>query len=231
MKKRFLVIGAHPDDADFAFAGTAAKIAKEGGEVFLGVVTDGSKGEDVLKQKKGELLAKKREEEQKNSAKIVGIRDVYFLREKDGEIENDYNLRKKLVRIIREIRPDIVVSFDPGNFSFEGFYRFHRDHRISAVAVFDAVYPAAGSSNFFPELLKEELNVHSVNELWFFSTKKSEFTIDISDTIDIKIKSLLEHKSQIKDKKKFAEKIRERAKKEGNEKISYGESFRKIKMN
>jgi LmbE family N-acetylglucosaminyl deacetylase len=59
-----------------------------------------------------------------------------------------------LVRVLRQYRPDVVLSMDPANLRFENVYVAHADHRAAALAVFDAIYPAARNRNFFPELLE-----------------------------------------------------------------------------
>ncbi len=151
MKKRFLAIAAHPDDLDFTCAGTTAKLVKEGKEVFYLIISDGSKGSHKVKLSP-KNLAKIRQAEQKRAAKVLGVKNVFFLGLRDGDIENTKFLRKKIVQIIRKVKPEIILSFDPASHSFDNPHRFHRDHRQTAEAVFDAIYPAAGSESVFPEL-------------------------------------------------------------------------------
>ena len=138
-------------------------------------------------------------------------------------------MRKKILKLIREQKPDIVFSFDPANQCFDSFYRFHRDHRVGAEAVFDAIYPAAGSKAFFPELVDSGVMPHQIREAWFFGTKQPNIYVDITDTIDKKIEALKQHDGQILDMKKAEKHILERARKIGKKnKLKYAESFRQL---
>lgn len=227
MLKTFLVFSAHPDDLDFACSGTVAKLRKEGNKVVYCIISNGEKGTHKLKVSKKEII-RIREKEQKRSAKILGVKKVIFLNEKDGEVENTKALRRKLVRVIREIKPDIVLSSDPAVFAFDNFYRYHRDHRKAAEAVFDSLYPASGSEAFFPDLKKKP---HTIKEAWFFATDQPNFWIDISATIDKKIKALLSHQSQMTDQGKLKNMILSWAQAKGRrKKMRYAETFRKLKL-
>lgn len=225
-KRRFLVISPHPDDLDFACAGTMAKLVQEGNEVLELIVSDGSKGSHKVGLG-GAKLASIREKEERKAAKTLGARKVDFLREKDGELENTPALRKKLVAFMRKVKPDVVISGEPAH-GFENVYRAHRDHRMAAEAVFDAVYPAVGNKSFFPELLKRGLKPHSIAELWFWGPAKPDKTVDITKTMGLKIKALSCHESQIEDMKRMEKRIREHAKKAGKGK--YAEAFRVFKL-
>lgn len=152
-----------------------------------------------------------------------------FLREPDGDLENTKMLREKIVRVIREVKPDVIFSFDPANQRFDSFGRFHRDHRVAAESVFDAMYPAAGSDVFFPELAKAGFSPHQVQGAWFFGPEKPNVWIDISKTIDKKLKALHSHESQINDARGLEKRIRDRARKEGRKKkMRYAETFRAL---
>lgn len=225
---RVLVFSAHPDDLDFGCSGTVAEWVKEGREVYYCILTDGSKGKFTKISDHG--IIKIREKEQKNAAKVVGAKDIIFLRERDSELQNTKELRKKLVEVIREIKPDIVMCFDPANNSFDNFYRFHRDHRTSGEIVFDAIYPDAGSEAFFPELTKD-YPPHKIKEAWFYATDKPNVFVDISETIEKKFEALRQHKSQIIDFKKVEERVKSWASEFGKRaKVKYAEAFRKVDL-
>lgn len=232
-KKRFLVFSPHPDDVDFGCSGTVAKITKQGNEVIYCVVTNGEKGlgkdKDSLRKKINlRQIAKIREKEQKTAAGIVGVKKVIFLREKDGEVENAKELRKKLVRVVRQVRPEIVIGFDPANLAFDNFYRSHRDHRKVAEAVFDSLYPSSGSAAFFPELKEKP---HQIKEAWFFGGNSPNFFIDISQTIDKKLSALKSHQSQIKNEKALEKRVLGWARETGKKKkMKYAEAFRRLEL-
>jgi LmbE family N-acetylglucosaminyl deacetylase len=227
MKRKFLVISPHPDDADFGASGCVAKLVKEGNTVEYMIVSDGSKGSHVIGLS-GKKLALIREKEQKASAKILGVSKVTFLRQIDGEIENTPQLRKRLVKEMRRIKPDCVMSFDPSSLKFESVYRSHRDHRLVAEAVFDAIYPAVGNVSFFPELVKQGFGPHQIKELWFFASPRPNRRIDITKTMDIKLAALGCHKSQMGDMSDFEKFIRTRARTEAKKAGRYAEGFRVI---
>lgn len=227
MSKTILVFSAHPDDLDFGCSGTVAKLVKQGNKVVYCIISNGEKGVGKLKISPQQIV-KLRQKEQKRAASIVGVKDVIFLNEKDGEVENTVALRKKLVSVIRKVKPEIVLSFDPANFLFDNFYRCHSDHRKAAEAVFDALYPASGSQAFFQDLKKKP---HAIKEVWFFATYQPNLWIDISGTIDKKIKALLSHSSQISDKKELEKRIFSWVRKMGRKKkMKYAEAFRKLQL-
>jgi len=226
MKRKYLVISPHPDDLDFGCGGTIAKLTKAGNVVEELIVSDGSRGSHKVGFG-GKKLAALREKEERAAAKALGAKRVRFLREKDGEVENTRTLRKKLVEAIRKIKPDVVLSSEPFH-QFENMYRSHRDHRVVAEAVFDAIYPAAGNDSFFPELLKKGLQAHHIKELWFWAPMKANKVVDITATLRQKIKALSCHKSQIADMKGMAKLIRDHARK--GKKGKYVETFRVLKL-
>ena len=226
--EKFLVISSHPDDLEFSCGGTVAKLRKDGKQVEYLIVADGSKGSHKVGFD-GKKLAQLRQKEQKTAAKTLGVEKVTFLGEVDGAVENTPQLRKKLVKEIRQAKPDVVLSFDPSSLDFENVYLAHRDHRMAAEAAFDALYPAVGSGAFFPELLKEGIRPHQVKEIWFFATSRPNKWVDITATIGLKLQALFCHESQLEDAKKFEEIIRKSAAKEGKQKkIKYAECFRVI---
>lgn len=181
------------------------------------------------------LLSEKKEEEA--AAKVLGAKKVHFLNEVDGEVENTKSLRKKIVKAVRRIKPDIILSFDPSSLQFESVYRSHRDHRMAAEAAFDALYPALGNSSFFPELIKQGFPPHKAKEVWFFATPRPDKFVDISKTMHLKIKALQCHKSQIADMREMERRVKERMLLEGisankarQGKMKYAEVFRVIAL-
>ncbi|MFQ6090624.1 MAG: PIG-L deacetylase family protein [Candidatus Bipolaricaulia bacterium] len=230
---KILVISPHPDDLDFACAGTVARLVGEGHEVSYVIVSDGSKGTRGVPEGKniGEAeLIELRKREQREAARVVGVEDVTFLGFKDGEIEDTPKLREELVKQIRRFKPDIVFSFDPAP-SFDSFFRAHRDHRMVAVAVFDAIYPASHNRLYFPHLLEQGYEPHRIGEAWFFSTVNPDRFIDITETMEKKIAALACHRSQLRDMERIAELVKERAREWGEVGgYRYAEAFRRVEM-
>ncbi len=210
-KKRILVILAHPDDPEFFMGATLSRWGALGHEIRYCLLTTGQKGSQDVDQKP-EVLAALRKTEQQNAANILGVKSIEFLDYVDGEVIPDLEMRKKIVRVIRRYKPQIVVSSDPLNY-FPGDNRVnHPDHRAAGQAVLDAVFPAAGNPMFFPELISEEaLMPVNVAELWFSIPAEANLVVDVSRYFDEKIKAILCHRSQINmDVKKFEEMMKTR---------------------
>lgn len=196
MKQKLVVlgVGAHPDDLEFNAAGTFAKFAKEGADCYYLICTDGSKGSSDPKMTP-KRLAGIRDSEQRASAKMLGVKEVFFLHHTDGELVADLALRKEIVRYIRRLKPDIVITQDPTHMFTERFVN-HADHRAASVATVDAVFPAARNSMTFPELKREGLEAHRVSEMYLANMSNPNFAVDVSDFIDLKVRALGLHKSQ-----------------------------------
>src|SRR5256714_15513149 len=103
---RALAVFAHPDDGEFGFAGTVAKLAQEGTEVHYVCITDGSAGSNEPGVTR-EQLRPIREREQRAAAEVLGVREVHFLGFVDGTLELTMDLRKALTRVVRSVRPDL----------------------------------------------------------------------------------------------------------------------------
>jgi LmbE family N-acetylglucosaminyl deacetylase len=205
-----LVILAHPDDPEFFCGGTLARWADQGRQIRYCLLTRGERGGTGLEHDP-EDLARLRQSEQRAAARILGIHDVEFLDQPDGYLVPDLNLRKQIVRVLRRLRPDIVVTCDPTNLYPSDRYINHPDHRAAGQAVLDAIFPAAGSALFFPELLTEEgLAPHKVRQVFLSLTREPNTAIDVTATVERKIAALREHRSQITDQAGLEERIRGR---------------------
>jgi LmbE family N-acetylglucosaminyl deacetylase len=186
-----MVVTPHPDDAEYGVAGTVARWTREGKQVIYVVCTNGDKGTSDVNLKP-EQLADIREKEQMAAAKLLGVREVIFLRHPDQGLEDTSLFRKQIVRLIRLYRPKIVVTSDPYR-----RYIWHRDHRITGQVTLDAVFPCARDHLAYPDLLKDGLQPHKVHEMLFWASEEANYRADITDTFDLKIAALRCHKSQI----------------------------------
>ncbi len=228
--RRVMVVVAHPDDAEFGAAGTLALWAKEGSEIIYVLCTSGDKGTSDVSIKPAEL-ARRREQEQKAAAAIVGAREVVFLRYEDGVLLNTLQLRRDIVRQIRTYRPDVVVCQDPTS-RFRDNYINHPDHRAAGDATLDAVFPSARDPHVFPELLAEGLQPHKVLEVYLMGPASPNTWIDISRTLDLKLAALRQHVSQFDDPEQVMERVRQRAREMADgHGMEYAEAFRYIKIN
>jgi LmbE family N-acetylglucosaminyl deacetylase len=186
-----MVVTPHPDDAEYGVAGTVARWTAEGKEIIYVVCTSGDKGTSDVNMKP-EKLAKTREREQLAAAKLLGVREVIFLRHSDQTLEDTPEFRKELVRLIRTYRPETVVTADPHR-----RYIWHRDHRITGRVTLDAVFPYARDHLSYPDLLDEGLQPHKVREVLLWASEDPNYCSDVTDTFDIKLAALRCHKSQI----------------------------------
>lgn len=193
-----MVIAAHPDDIEFGPAGTIARWVADGCRATYVLITSGDVGIAEAGMTR-ERAAEIREEEQTAAAQITGVEEVVFLREPDGMLQPTLALRKKLVREIRRVRPEVVVTNDPTIYFVNGSYINHPDHRAAATAALDAVFPAAGQPNLFEELEEEGLAAHKVRKIYISWTQDADTWVNVSETIDTKIAALRAHASQMRD--------------------------------
>jgi LmbE family N-acetylglucosaminyl deacetylase len=196
--KRIAAFMAHPDDAEFMCAGTLARWAAEGNEVILVLLTRGESGDDLDVMPSEQLIAT-REAEQRAANAILGLADVVFLGLPDGFLVNDLATREKLVRVMRRLKPDVVVCQDP-TVRWEGqIYINHPDHRAAGDATLDALFPAAGNPRAYPQLRAEGLEPHKVREVYLAGAREPDVWIDVTDFMDIKLRALRAHVSQLGD--------------------------------
>jgi LmbE family N-acetylglucosaminyl deacetylase len=186
-----MVVTPHPDDAEYGVAGTVARWASEGKEIVYIVCTNGDKGTSDANMKPEEL-AKIREQEQLAAAKLLGVREVIFLRHPDQSLEDTSEFRKEIVRLVRMYRPETVVTADPYR-----RYIWHRDHRITGQVTLDAIFPYARDRLSYPDLLDEGLQPHAVREVLLWASEDLNYRSDITDTFDTKLAALRCHKSQV----------------------------------
>ncbi len=224
-----LVIVAHPDDIEFSCAGTIARWVQANCRVVYVLCTSGEVGIEEKGMTK-ERAVEIREAEQLAAARVVGVKEVVFLREPDGMLVPTLELRKKLVREIRRYRPEVVVCGDPTIVWSGESYINHPDHRAAATAALDATFPAAGQPNLFEELELEGLKAHKPRKVYVTGWNQTDLYVNITSTIELKIAALKEHKSQMKDwdpAPRIKEWAAERAK--GKE-MTYAESFRVVTL-
>lgn len=193
---KILVTAAHPDDIEFDVAGSVARWVKEGAAVTYCIITDGSAGSNDPHITQEALIATRRQE-QIAAAQIVGAQDVRFLGYTDGTLQPMLDLRRALTKLIRELKPDRVVCQDPTfMFSEDGRYINHPDHRAAGEATLYAVFPSAETRPIFPELLSIGYEPHHVPEVYLYLSPHPNQRIDITETIDLKMRALASHKSQ-----------------------------------
>ncbi|MBX6770150.1 MAG: PIG-L family deacetylase [Chloroflexi bacterium] len=226
---RVLVVAAHPDDPEFACGGTSARWAAEGREIYYLLCTRGHKGSSDPDMTV-ERLIRIREQEQRAAAEVIGAREVTFLDFVDGELAPTLELREAIVREIRRVRPQIVMTHDP-TVVYTATHINHPDHRAVGTATLDAIYPTARDRLNFPDHERNGLLPHKVKEVYLWGSSSPTEWIDISSSIDRKIAALRCHASQVGNGEQLEERVRQRAKQAGEPRgIPYAETFFRIEM-
>lgn len=202
LPKIAMAVVAHPDDAEFGCAGTLALWARESWDVYLVVCTDASGGGSDDATDVGaaarRAMTDLRKAEQRASARVLGLRDVIFLDQPDGQLVPSVDLRRMLVRLYRRFKPSRLVCQSPDRvWKPYSVPRHHPDHLATASAALAAMYPASQNPWDFPELLAEGLAPHKIRELYVMGAPEINCPVDISSTLDVKIAALREHDSQL----------------------------------
>jgi LmbE family N-acetylglucosaminyl deacetylase len=233
---RVLIVMAHPDDGEFSCAGTVARWAHEGRDIYYCLVTDGQVGDAGDKEITSEQLAAVRRKEAQDAADALGVQHpVIFLHFPDSRLEPTLEVRGAIARVIRQVRPDVMICQDPTvRWSGQGYIN-HPDHRAAGEATLAAIMPVAGTRLAFPELAAEGLEPHDVRELYLSGTQTPDRWVDIEGYVETKIAALRAHKSQLRDWDP-TEAITSRAKenaatarKSGHD-MQYAEAFKYFKL-
>lgn len=212
--ERVLVVISHPDDAEFGAGPTIAALTAAGARVDYVVTTDGSKGTEDP-DVRPEQLAATRTAEQRAAADILGVTDIVHLGYPDGYLTPSLDVRRDITRQIRRFRPDLVITQNPQRRLDHNPFVGHPDHLATGEATLAAVYPAARDHLNFPELWTEErLEPWKVRQVLLTGVEEPNLWIDVADTFDTGMASILAHTSQV-DPETVGERMRERAKQIG----------------
>jgi LmbE family N-acetylglucosaminyl deacetylase len=221
--ERILVVVAHPDDAELSCGGSVARWTREGNEVTFVICTDGGKGTKD-RNVSPDRLAGVREEEQQGAARVLGVKDICFLRHGDGDLEVTKDFRAEIALLIRHYRPFSIVTHDPWR-----PYSIHPDHRAVGFTTVDAVV-AARDHLFIGHQYTAGFEPHDAGQILFTFPEKVDFVVDISETMDVKLEAIGCHTSQIGDEFPLWEERMRRWAEEtaANEPFLYGEGFKKL---
>lgn len=225
MPKRVLVVIPHPYDAELWCAGVVAQWISQGAAVHYLVCTDGGKGSSDP-EITSSVLAQIREEEQRAASQILGVHDVVWLRHPDGELEDTSDFRKEIVRQIRKVQPEVVLCPEP----YRKNLAWHRDNRIAGQVTLDAVFPWARDHLHFSELWQQEgLQPHKTGTVLFWGAEQPDIHVDIGASMDVKVRAVLAHQSQIGSRTDVEKSVKDWAANAGAGKgYSYAEAFRKV---
>jgi LmbE family N-acetylglucosaminyl deacetylase len=226
-----LAVFAHPDDAEICAGGTLAKWAARGREVHLLVLTNGNRGSSDPFRDRAELAATRRAETLAAAA-VLGLAGAHVLDIPDGELENTTEVRGTVVRWIRLVRAETVLTCDPTAWFFHDRYYNHSDHRRAGEIALDAVFPGAGNPHYFPEHLAEGLDVRQVHDVWLGWTNEPNRVEDVTGHFATAMAALAEHRSQVEDGIAYFQQELEREAREAGAEIGveHAERFRVLDL-
>lgn len=234
--KRVLIVMAHPDDGEFGCGGTVAKWAAEGRDIWYCLVTDGQVGDAGDNEITSEQLAAKRAVEAQNAADALGVQHpVIHLHYMDSRLEPTLEVRRDIARVIRQVKPDVVICQDPTVRWSGQDYINHPDHRAAGEATLAAIMPVASTRLAFPELAAEGLATHNVREIYISGTHNADRWVDIEGYVEKKVEALRQHVSQLRgwdpqeSMTQWAKQGGEQARKHGHD-FTYAEGYKYIRM-
>lgn len=186
LPKRVLAIGAHPDDIEILCAGTMAKYAAAGSDVFLATATNGNRGGLGIT---ADELAKLRKDEAARSAAVIGA-EYRCMEFEDGCLDgSSLGARERFIDLIRQTRPDIVFAHSPND--------YHADHIASSKLTFEATFAAS-----VPLIETRFPATDGIPSLFYMDTLagigfQPEQYVDVADVFEQKRDMLSRHQSQV----------------------------------
>lgn len=194
--QRVLVVTAHPDDVDFGSGGTVATLIQAGISVTYCICTDGDAGGFDDATDRSQIPAIRRAE-QIAAGKVLGVTDIHFLGYKDGYLEPSHDVQKDIVRIMRKVKPQLVITQTPER-NWDRLPATHPDHMAAGEATTRALYPAVRNPYAYPELRKVEgLEAWTVTWLWLQGATEPNHWLDITDHFERKLQAIKAHESQV----------------------------------
>jgi len=187
---------AHPDDVEFMCGGLVSRWARAGAQIHYCLLTDGTSGSRDP-ELAPEALAALRREEQREAGGLLGVAGLHFLGHPDGRLVPSVALRLEIARVIRQVRPDAVVTSDP-RFFYNGWYINHPDHRAAGEATLAAIMPLANTLLAAPELRAEGLEPHDVREVFLaVPAEPTRFVPLEPEDMERKVAAMGAHRSQV----------------------------------
>lgn len=190
-----LAVFAHPDDAEWMFGGTVARLTANGAEVNYVVCTDGSNGTVDTSLKPADVAAT-RAAELRAAADVLGVKEITFLGYRNDELEVTRDLRRDIVRQIRRFRPDVILTMAPQRLPDAPVDILHADHMAASEAALVAAYPESYMPLIYPDLLEEGLDPYRVTEVWTSAFRDADLYVDVTDQVDTKMAAIMCHVSQ-----------------------------------
>ena len=184
--KNILIFAAHQDDETIGCGASIRKWVNSGSNVEVVFITDGSTGVDHAGDYTNDNIITTRQYEAHLAAQVLGIKDIHNLYVECQKVEYSKDLFHKVIKIIREIKPDLIIT--------HAEHDKHRDHRNTSQIVREACWKA--SESILPELG----SVHKVKDLWAFEITdilpEVDFVVDVTETFEFKMKAMSFYNSQ-----------------------------------
>ncbi|MGY4719820.1 PIG-L deacetylase family protein [Naumannella huperziae] len=191
--QRALAVVAHPDDMEYGSASAVARWTGQGKEIAYCLVTSGEAGIDGMDPDEARGV---REAEQRASCAAVGVDDVTFLGLRDGALEYGLALRGAIARVIREKRPEIVIT-NSFRLTWPGGITNQADHIATGRAALDAGRDA-GNRWIFTEQLTDGLERwDGVRQVWAAGSPEAGHAVDVTESLDAGVASLREHRAYL----------------------------------
>jgi LmbE family N-acetylglucosaminyl deacetylase len=200
--RRVLALGAHPDDVELQAGGTLAAWARRGVHVELACFTAGEKGRADPAADPAALGRVRRGEAEAAARALGAAVPVHFLGAVDGELEATMAMRLAVARLVRTVRPDVVLGHDPWR-----RYLLHPDHRAAGLLTVDGVV-AARDPLYAPALAAEGLAAHRPHTVLLFGTDTPDELVDVTATIEAKLAAVAAHASQVGDRADLERRVR-----------------------
>jgi LmbE family N-acetylglucosaminyl deacetylase len=191
-----LVVAAHPDDIEFYAGGTLATWSTQGAHAHYVLVTDGGSGSRDPRCTPAEL-ARHRRAEQRRAAAVLGVSSVTFLGYPHAACEPTLELRLAIARIILQVRPEAMLTFDPHRY-YHATGINHPDHLVVGASTLGAIMPLANTLLAAPSLLAEGLEPHDVSRIYLFEPATPTHWMPLTDAdVARKLEALRAHASQL----------------------------------
>jgi LmbE family N-acetylglucosaminyl deacetylase len=187
---RAVAVVAHPDDLEYGAASAVARWTAQGKQVSYLLATRGEAG---IAGMAPDVVGPLREDEERRSAALVGVSEVHFLDHADGLVEYGLGLRRDLAAVLRQQRPDIVITMNFDLTWGESEAVNHADHRATGLAVLDACRDAAN-----PWVFTEDGPAwDGIQHIYVAGVLEPSHFVDVTGTIEKGVASLREHKAYL----------------------------------
>lgn len=197
-RRTILIVMAHPDDGEFMCGATIARWAREGHDIFYCLLTNGDVGAKDPDITSADLVRLRRDEAEEAARRLGCTHSVIFLNHVDAQLLPTIEARRDVTRVIRQTRPDVVVTQDPTTYWHGQGYINHPDHRAVGEITLAAIMPSAGTRLVFPELAAEGLAAHDVKELYLANTTHADRWVEVTfEDVARAVEALRAHASQI----------------------------------